>query len=423
MPMSSESRSRLFRVREEGGEGAVVTNIELFFDLVFVFAITQLSHHLLAHLTLIGAVETLVLFLAVWWLWIYTCWATNWLDPERNSVRVLLLAMMMGGLVLSAALPGAFANSGLLFATAYVAMQLCRTLLIVWWSWGHNPARARNFIRISFYFLLSMPLWLAGALVAGAESRLLLWAGALAVEYAGPFVIFRTPFIGRSDIGDWDISGSHMAERCSLFIIIALGEAVLVTGATFAGLTPETPTIVAFAVSFIGSAAMWWVYFDTGAKRGGEAIESNADTGRLARDAYTYLHMPIVAGVIVTAVADEQMLSHPVGHHAGLSYILVACGGPFLFLFGNLAFKWVTAERRWPPFSHLVGVALLLAAGLASFALHWSPLAVGIAATAALIATAAWEWFSLNGGWQRWTPWIAPKQAANAAIAPEDVPR
>ena len=415
--MTTESRSRLFRIREEG---AVVTNIELFFDLVFVFAITQLSHHLRAHRTLIGAAETLILFLAVWWLWIYTCWATNWLDPERNTVRVMLLAMMMGGLALSAALPGAFVHSGPLFATAYVVMQLCRTLLIAWWSRGHNPARARNFIRIAFYFLLSSPLWLAGALT-GAETRLLLWAGALAIEYAGPFLFFRTPLIGPSSTADWDISGSHMAERCSLFIIIALGEAVLVTGATFAGLAPTTATIAAFAVSFTGSAAMWWVYFDTGAKRGGEAIESDADTGRLARDAYTYFHMPIVAGVVVTAVADEQMLTHPVGHHADLPYILAACGGPFLFLLGNLAFKWVTAGRRWPPFSHIVGITLLLAAGFVSLALHWTPLAVGVAATAALIATAAWEWVSLNGGWQRWMPWIGPKSSQNAAIAPEDV--
>jgi low temperature requirement protein LtrA len=413
--MSSESRSRLFRVRDED---AAVTNIELFFDLVFVFAITQLSHRLLDHLTPIGAFETLLLFLAVWWLWIYTSWATNWLDPERNTVRGLLLALMMGGLVLSASLPGAFSSGGPVFAAAYVTMQIGRTLLIMWWSRGHNPARARNFIRIVFYFGLAAPLWAAGA-YSGAETRLMFWAGALAIEYAGPVLFFRTPFIGRSSTDDWDISGRHMAERCSLFIIIALGEAVLVTGATFAGLSPDTPTIAAFATSFVGSAAMWWVYFDSGAKRGGEAIEQE-DTGRLARDAYTYLHMPIVAGIVVTAVADEQMLVHPVGHHADLSYVLVVCGGPFLFLLGNLAFKWMTAGRKWPPLSHGLGLVLLSAVAAAGLLLHWTPLTVGIAATCALIATGVWEWFSLNGGWQRWTPWIAGGPARYDAIAPGD---
>jgi low temperature requirement protein LtrA len=408
---STEFRKNLFRARERG---TAVTNIELFFDLVFVFAITQLSHRLLEHLTPVGALETLVLFLAIWWLWIYTSWGTNWLDPERNTVRVLLIVLMMGALVLSGSLPQAFAERGAVFAAAYVSMQLIRTLLIAWWSRGHNPARLRNFLRIAFYFALAMPFWIAGALAEG-EARVLFWAGALAIEYSGPFLFFRTPLLGRSGLGDWDISGSHMAERCSLFIIIALGEAVLVTGATFARLTPDAATIAAFATSFIGSAAMWWIYFDLGAKRGGEALEKGAETGRLARDAYTYLHMPIVAGIVVTAVGDEQMLVHPVGHHAELSFILVACGGPLLFLLGNLAFKWVTVGRRLPPFSHMIGIALLVALGVLGLLLHWAPLTLGAAATGALIATAVWEWFSLHGGWQRWAPWLAPKHM----IAPE----
>ncbi|MEP6786476.1 MAG: low temperature requirement protein A [Sphingomonadales bacterium] len=413
---SAAFRKTLFRNRD-AEHSDHVTNIELFFDLVFVFAITQLSHRLLEHLTLQGALETLVLFLAVWWLWIYTSWATNWLDPERAPVRILLMAMMLGGLMLSVSLPTAFADSGAIFAATYVTLQLVRTLWIALLSRGHNPARVRNFLRIAFYFALAVPFWIAGA-AAGADARLLFWAGALAIEYAGPWLFFRTPGFGRSGLDDWDISGSHMAERCSLFIIIALGEAILVTGATFAELPHDTPTLAAFAASFVGSATMWWVYFDTGAKRGGEAIE-HGETGRIARNAYTYLHMPIVAGIIVTAVADEQMLTHPVGHHADLSFILVACGGPLLFLFGNLAFKWTTAERRWPPFSHMIGVALLTGVGVAGYVLHWPPLILGMASTGALIATALWEWFSLHGGWQHWTPWIG----RSAAIALEDSER
>ncbi|UVO55381.1 low temperature requirement protein A [Sphingomonas sp. SUN039] len=402
--MSVETRRTLFRIRDAENSSRV-TEIELFFDLVFVFAITQLSHGLVDHLNMRGALETLVLFLAVWWLWIYTSWATNWLDPERTAVRGLLMAMMLGGLVLASALPKAFGASGLVFALAYVTMQLARTLWIAWLSRGHNRARVRNFLRIAFYFLLAAPLWIAGAL-AEANIRLLFWAGALAIEYAGPWLFFRTPLLGRSGIDDWDISGSHMAERCALFIIIALGEAILVTGATFADLTPDAPTVTAFLVSFVGSAAMWWIYFDTGAKRGGEAIEHEAEAGRLARNAYTYLHMPIVAGIVVTAVADEMMLAHPVGHHAEIAFILVACGGPLLFLFGNQAFKYVTADRPIPPLSHFIGQALLIGSGISAWQGHWTPLTTGVAAMAALIATAAWEWFSLNGGWQRWAPWL-----------------
>jgi low temperature requirement protein LtrA len=402
---SAEFRKHLFRDRA-AEDSHRVTEIELFFDLVFVFAVTQLSHRLLDHLTPTGALETLVLFAAVWWLWVYTSWGTNWLDPERGLVRALLIAMMFGTLVLAAALPGAFANTGPAFAITYLLMQIVRTLLIVWASWGHNRARSRNFIRIIFYFLVSAPLWFAGAAASDPLARLAFWAGALAIEYAGPWLFFYTPGLGKSSSADWDISGTHMAERCALFIIIALGEAIIVTGATFAKLTPDVLNMAAFATSFLGSAVMWWIYFDTGAKRAGATIADEAsDTGRIARNAYTYLHMPIVAGIVVTAVGDELMLAHPAGH-ADLAFVLVTCGGPALFLIGNQFFKWMTSTLPVPPLSHTIGLLLLLTASIAGLRSHWQPLTFGIAAILALLATALWEWFSLHGGWQRWTPWI-----------------
>ena len=409
-------RPALFRDRDRE-DGAKVTNIELFFDLVFVFAITQLSHMLLAHLTLIDALETLVVFAAVWWLWIYTSWATNWLDPEKGLVRAVLIAMMLGGLVLASALPQAFDEYGVTFALAYVTLQVGRTLVIVWASGGHNPARMRNFLRICAYFLLAAPFWLAGAWQP-AGTRLLLWAIALAIEYSGPFLFFVTPGLGRSASSDWDISGAHMAERCALFIIIALGESVLVTGATFAALVPHAPTVAALVASFVASAAMWWVYFDTGAKRGNEAIETSDDGGRLARNGYTYLHILIVAGIIVVAVANELMLKHP-GDIATPAFVLVMCGGPLLFLLGNQAFKWLTAERPLPPLSHFVGEVLLVAIGISALSFGWTLLATGGAVAAGLVATAGWEWFSLHGGWRRWTPWVD----RGTAIALEDSER
>jgi low temperature requirement protein LtrA len=235
----------------------------------------------------------------------------------------------------------------------------------------------------------------------------LLWIAALAIEYAGPYALFRTPGYGRSLPSDWDISGAHMAERCALFMIIALGEAVLITGATFAQLERDTPTWVAFISSFIGSATMWWIYFDIGAKRGSKVIAESENVGLIARTAYTYLHIPIVAGVVVTAVADEKILAHPVGH-SDLPLILVAIGGPVLFLFGNQMFKWVTSGARIPPFSHFLGLFALAAVGVGGWLGHWEPLTLGVSANAVLVFTAVWEWFSLHGGWQRWAPWMAP---------------
>jgi low temperature requirement protein LtrA len=398
-------RPHLFRARD-AHDHSPVTYIELFFDLVFVFAITQLSHRLLEHLTFIGALETLVLLLAVWWVWIYTSWTTNWLDPDRGNVRLMLIVLMTGGLVLSSAIPEAFGDTGLMFALAYVVMQLFRTLYMVWASIGVNEGRRRNFLRISFWFLLSMPFWLAGAF-AGPALRLAFWAGALAVEYAGPFGFFRTPGLGASSADDWDISGAHMAERCALFIIIALGEAVLVTGATFAKLTQDALTWTAFIASFVGSATMWWIYFDVGAKRGSSMISASANAGLVARNAYTYWHLPIVAGVIVTAVGDEKMLAHPAGH-ADIAFLLTAIGGPYLFLLGNQAFKWATAGVKYPPLSHFIGQLLLLGVASGGWFGDWQPVTIGMAATGALIFTAIWEWFSLHGGWERWAPWMGP---------------
>ncbi|MEQ1688050.1 MAG: low temperature requirement protein A [Sphingopyxis sp.] len=398
-----KAHHHLFRARD-AHDHSPVTYIELFFDLVFVFAITQLSHRLLGQLSGRGAAETLILFLGVWWVWIYTSWTTNWLDPERAHVRLMLIAMMIGGLVLASAIPDAFGASGLLFALAYIAMQIGRSLYMVWASRGVNEARARNFLRIAWWFAMPAPLWIAGAMTS-ADAQLMLWAAALVIEYAGPFAFFRTPFIGPSSGADWDISGAHMAERCALFIIIALGEAVLVTGARFAELDHDTATWAAFLTSFIGSAAMWWIYFDVGAKRGSSMIAGADNAGLIARNAYTYWHMPIVAGVIVTAAGDTMMLTTPMAA-ADAAFIMTACGGPALFLIGNLLFKWITSGVRYPPLSHLIGLSVMgIIAARAAFA-DDSAITIGVATVLALIVTSLWEWSSLHGGWQRWAPWL-----------------
>lgn len=405
------SRSNLFRVRD-GHAHAPVTNIELFFDLVFVFAITQLSHALLEHLSWLGALQTLLMLFAVWWVWIFTTWVANWLNPDRANVRLMLILLMLGGLALSSAIPNAFGKTGWLFATAYCSMQIGRTLYMVWASWGVHDGRARNFTRIAFWHFLSLPLWIGGAL-ATSEQRLVLWGVALFVDYMGPITFFPTPFLGRSRGADWDISGAHMAERCALFVIISLGEGVLITGATFAQLPQDGLHWLAFATCFLGSAALWWLYFDTGAVRGSERIEASEQVGLIARNAYTYWHIPIVAGLVVSAVADEMLLMHPYGHIEP-AFLAVTLGGGLLFLIGNMGFKKSTNDRRLPPFSHMIGCALLLTVGAASWFLHWQPIALGIGAFAVLAFTAIWEWGSYNGGWQRWAPWLGRFGNANS---------
>jgi low temperature requirement protein LtrA len=384
-----DRRASLLRDRS-GGEQSRVTFVELFFDLVFVFAVTQLSHLLLEHLTFPGAFETLLLFLAVWWVWVYTSWITNWLDPQKTPVRVMLFVLMFAGLVLSTSIPEAFGASGLTFALAYVFMQVGRTLFMLWAIGSERPNYTRNFQRVIVWLGLSGVIWIAGGVVDG-ETRVAFWMLAVAIEYLSPACRFFVPGLGRSDLSDWDIDGAHLAERCALFIIIALGESILVTGVTFADLESSHDAAAAFAVAFVGSVAMWWVYFDTGVERGVERITHSSSPGRLARGVYTYIHLLIGAGIIVTAVGDEFVLVHPTGH-IELAAAAVIVGGPALYLLGNLLFKRAIAGRL--PLSHLVGFGLL--AMIAPTVPYLSPLALAAAVTLSLLVVATWETISLR---------------------------
>ncbi len=370
----------LLRIRK-GHEHARVTFVELFFDLVFVFAVTQLSHALLAHFTAWGAVETLLLMMAVWWVWIYTSWITNWLDPERIPVRLMLFAIMLAGLILSASIPYAFAGLGLVFALAHVSIQIGRTLFMVWGVRGH-VSLSLNFRRILFWLCVSGVFWIGGGLMEG-ELRLILWVAALVIEYAGPSLGFWTPGLGGSTTADWNVEGGHLAERCGLFVIIALGESILVTGAAFSNLAWSLPVVLAFLSAFVSSLAMWWIYFNAGAERGTETITSSRDPGRLARLAYTYIHLFIVAGIIVTAVGDEFTLAHPEGH-ADMKMASALVGGPALYLIGTLLFR--RAVTGLLPRVQLAGLVALAAIFFAAGLL--SPLVLSLVTTAVLVAVA-----------------------------------
>ncbi|MGH6611579.1 MAG: low temperature requirement protein A [Burkholderiaceae bacterium] len=367
--------------------------VELFFDLVFVFAVTQLSHTLLAHLNAAGAAQIVLLLIAVWWVWIYTTWVTNWLDPERLPVRLCLFALMLAGLLLSSSIPEAFGKHGFAFACAYAAMQVGRTLFFLWAVRNESTTLRRNFQRIFVWLSVSGVLWIAGGLAAG-EVRFGLWSIALLIELLGPWCYFWVPGLGRSRTTDWNVEGHHLAERCALFVILALGESLLVTGATFSGLTWNTTTVAAFASAFFATVAMWWIYFDTGAARGSERMTHSEDPGRVARIAYTYLHLPIVAGIIVSAVADELVLMHP--DHAETAGIAAIVGAPALYLLGNALFKWVTNDRRGPPLSHIVGILLLAAVAPFAFSHAFSALVLSVITTTILWVVAGWETTALR---------------------------
>jgi low temperature requirement protein LtrA len=276
------------------------------------------------------------------------------------------------------------------FAAAYAFMQVGRSVFMLWALRNHDASNYRNFLRITAWLALAAVLWIAGALVEGRE-RLVLWALAVGIEYLSPAVGMWVPGLGQSTPEEWQIDGGHLAERCAGFIIIALGESVLVTGATFANMPWQSLTTLDFSANFIGAVAMWAIYFNVGAERASRLIAEANDPGRLGRSGYTYLHILIVAGIIVTAVADELALAHPNGE-ADLKTVLVMVGGPALYLLGTALFKRLTASNV--PLSHLVGLGLL--ALLASTAAFATPFLLTIGTSAILVMVVVWEWASFR---------------------------
>lgn len=339
------------RDREKGTQ---VSTLELFFDLVYVFAVSQISHLLLEHLTWRGALQTALITVAVWWAWIDTTWITNWFDPRKMPVRLMLIVLMGLSLIMSAAIPEAFGGRSEWFAIAYVTIQVGRTGFCLFML-GDNE-QAGNFSRLTAWTLLSAPLWIAGGFSEG-DTQLILWGCAALLDSAGPAMGFRVPFLGKSTTDQWTIAGGHLAERCQLFVIIALGESVLLTGNSLSH-EPELTVAVAaaFALAFSISVLMWWVYFSR-AGRATEIFEQARNPGGMGR-AYTYFHLPMIAGVITLAVANEMVIAHPTGH-VEPEFTAVAVLGSALYMFGNAVFNG-TITDAFPRRRSMVIVATLL---------------------------------------------------------------
>ncbi|MDX2025162.1 low temperature requirement protein A, partial [Microcella sp.] len=328
--------ARLFRNRAPGADR--VAFIELFFDLVFVFAVTQLSHHVIGHLTPRGVLEGVLMLVAVWWVWIYTTWVTNWMNPEKTPVRWMLIAMMLAGLVLSTAIPYAFADRAWPFAIAYIVMQLGRTIfVVVSYRRVGQLGNAVNLTRIGIWFVFAAPFWIAGAAVGG-DLQFVFWALALGIELFAPTVRYWVPGLGNANIDSWAVAGGHMAERAGLFMIVALGESIIVTGTVFSRSEFTVSTVFAFLAAFVGTILFWLLYFSHGAEHGHRFISASEQSGAIARLTYTYLHMILVGGVVLVAVGDELVLAHP-DDPLDAATLAVVVAAPALYLLGNLLFK------------------------------------------------------------------------------------
>ena len=380
--MSARAHATPSLLRDQSGNRRV-TNIELFFDLVYVFAVTQLSHYLLHRPTVEGAFQTAILLALVWLAWAYTTWVTNWLDPDRLLVRLMLVALMLVSLAMSVALPNAFGPWGPWVGGAYALMQIGRTTFVVA-ALPPGPLRL-NFERILVWCVVSGALAVGGGLAHG-DARELLWLATIGVDVLGGVLGFEVPGLGRSRTSDWTIEGGHFAERCQAFILIALGESIVIIGATLSEVAHVSVTeITAFVVAFAGSVALWWLYFDRSADASAEIIAGSADPGRIGRSAYHLIHPVMVAGIIVAAAGDDKILTAPSIHaHPASAWLIL--GGPALFLAGHAAFKY----GLWGiiPWTRLADVAALALLALAVPVLPEIALAACAAAVVAAVAAA-----------------------------------
>jgi len=358
-----------------------VTSTELFADLVYIFAVTQLSGYLRSDPTVDGILRSALLLTIFWLLWIHATWITNWVDPELIEVRLLLVAGMLVSLAMAAALPRAFGDLGLVIGGGYAVLLIGRGLFMVIVLRG---SLRRNFERILAWRLVVGAFALAGGLVHDPP-RAVLWVLAVVIDVAGTLAGFVTPRLGRSRTQDWTIEGGHFAVRCQAFILIALGETLIITGGTLSGIhNIAGPNVAGFAVAFAGSVALWWLYFAHAAGASASAIASSPDPGRLGRSAYHLIHPVMVAGIIVWSAGDEKILTSPMSSVTAESAWMIL-GGPALFLAGHAAFVFVI--WRGFPWRRIIGVVLLALLALAAAVFPQIVLAACAAAVVAAVAT------------------------------------
>ena len=368
--------SSLIRPREVARD---VTPLELFFDLVYVFTVSQLAHHLLGNVDARGMLETLVLTLAIMYAWFMTVWTSNWLDIERQPVRLLLLGLMFASLLMSTSVAGAFEDRAGLFVIGYLAIQIGRTAFAVVAFRGHRLHM--HFVNALWWEVGTAPLWIAG-IAADGDARLLLWAVATLITYGG--VIAGHPLPGRKSpfSSDSQIYAEHLLERFRLFFLIALGETVLTLGNAFAEEPIDAERLVVLTAAFTGTVALWWCYFHRAEDIGREAVEEAAKPSWIV-GLGNYTLIAMVIGIVAIAVGDELAIAHP-GDPTTLANAVLIFGGPAIFLLAQLVF--MRSATGGLPRSRLIACFGLAVLSIATIPL--SILAAVIAATAILVAVA-----------------------------------
>jgi low temperature requirement protein LtrA len=306
-----------------------VTPLELFFDLVFVFAITRVTSLMAHDLSWTSLVQGLLVLAALWWGWSAYAWLTNHVAGDDFRARLVVFLAMASMVLVALAVPEAFGDHALLFALAYLVMRMAH--LGLYWVASREEHEVHVAVARLLPSAIAGPLLLVAAAFADGGLQAALWLVALAIDYGGPLV---------TGVAGYNVHPAHFAERFSLIVIIALGESIVAIGVGASG-HPLDPAIGAAAVlALVASAGLWWAYFDVVAPVAHRRLAelSGAARNTLARDSFAYLHLPMIAGIELFALGVEQVVGH-VDEALKLEAATALFGGIALYLLGHVAFK------------------------------------------------------------------------------------
>jgi low temperature requirement protein LtrA len=325
-----------------------VTPLELFFDLVFVFAITQVSGFVSDDATWQHLLEGLAILAVLWWAWVSYAWLGNTAASDDGAIRVVLLAAMGAMLIVSLAVPGAFEDDGLIFGIAYLAVRLLH--LGAYMLLAREDPSLRGVVgRLAVSAIPGALLLVVAGALDGAP-RAICWIAALTIDYGGLAV---------QGVEGWRVQAGHFAERHGLIIIIALGESIVSLGLGAGGLELDARVVAGALLGVATAAALWWAYFDVVAIVAERRLRDapHSDQVRIARDSYTYLHLPMVAGIVIFAVGVKRTLEES----ADLAVVpaTALCAGAALYLVALSAFKRRNVGSWNQP--RLVAAAVLVA--------------------------------------------------------------
>ena len=291
-------------VREETAaeEERKTSYLELFFDLIFVFAFTQVTALVLEDTSPQGFARAALVLAMVWWAWSAYAWMTNAIDVENAVTRLIIFAAMAGAFFMALAVPDAFQDEAAWFAVAYFVVRMLQPSLYLW-GVRNEPETLRVLLRLTPWFVVAAFVALVGGFV-DPDYRAWLWVASLVIDVIGTLTAAR---------GDWHVSPSHFAERYALIVIIALGESIVAIGVGTSHLTRDATYAASVVIAFIGVAALWWAYFDFTAVAAARSLAraTGRDRSSLARDVFTFFHYPLVLGIILYAVAAKKTLEHP----------------------------------------------------------------------------------------------------------------